>query len=85
MEEAFQKLVQGLCLVGNALNSFVHYALSLLGLDVPDYVIWFVTILMIILLVWKLGGAINKVILCVLIFIAVSQGLGILTPLLGWK
>jgi hypothetical protein len=49
----------------------------------PDYAITLSTIIFIILLLWKFGNAINKIILIALIFLLLSSLAGLAAPLLG--
>jgi len=88
LEDAIRQFMQGLSLIGNAMNTFIRYLFSLFGIDVPDTIIRIATLILTILLIWKLGESMNKIVLFILIFLAVSQLTGFLTPLLniaGWK
>jgi hypothetical protein len=49
----------------------------------PDYAITVSTIIFIILLLWKFGNTINKIILIALIFLLISSVAGLMTPMLG--
>jgi hypothetical protein len=78
-----EQLIRGLSMVSNAITQGVKYALSYIGLNLPDYAITLGTIIFIILLLWKFGNAINKIILIALIFLLLSSIAGLATPLLG--
>jgi cbb3-type cytochrome oxidase subunit 1 len=78
-----EQLIRGLSMVSNAITQGVKYALSYIGLNLPDYAITLGTIIFIILLLWKFGSAINKIILIALIFLLLSSIAGLATPLLG--
>jgi cbb3-type cytochrome oxidase subunit 1 len=70
-------------MVSNAITQGVKYVLSYIGLNLPDYAITLGTIIFIILLLWKFGNAINKIILIALIFLLLSSLAGLAAPLLG--
>jgi hypothetical protein len=78
-----EQLIRGLSMVSNAITQGVKYVLSYIGLNLPDYAITLSTIIFIILLLWKFGNAINKIILIALIFLLLSSLAGLAAPLLG--
>jgi len=78
-----EQLIRGLSMVSNAITQGVKYALSCIGLNLPDYAITVSTIIFIILLLWKFGNAINKIVLFALIFLLISSVAGLITPMLG--
>ena len=78
-----EQLIRGLSMVSNAITQGVKYILSYIGLNLPDYAITLSTIIFIILLLWKFGNAINKIILIALIFLLLSSLAGLAAPLLG--
>jgi hypothetical protein len=78
-----EQLIRGLSMVSNAITQGVKYMLSYIGLNLPDYAITLGTIIFIILLLWKFGNAINKIILIALIFLLLSSIAGLASPLLG--
>ena len=78
-----EQLIRGLSMVSNAITQGVKYVLSYIGLNLPDYAITLGTIIFIILLLWKFGSAINKIILIALIFLLLSSIAGLAAPLLG--
>ena len=78
-----EQLIRGLSMVSNAITQGVKYVLSYIGLNLPDYAITLGTIIFIILLLWKFGNAINKIILIALIFLLLSSLAGLAAPLLG--
>jgi hypothetical protein len=78
-----EQLFQGLSLVNKAITSGVQYVLGMLGLTVPDYAITIGTIILLILLLYKFGNAISKIVLIALIFLLLSSVSGLITPLFG--
>jgi hypothetical protein len=78
-----EQLIRGLSMVSDAITQGVKYILSYIGLNLPDYAITLSTIIFIILLLWKFGNAINKIILIALIFLLLSSLAGLAAPLLG--
>jgi hypothetical protein len=76
------QLLQGLGLLGNAVTSAVKAALAYFGLNIPDYATTLATIVFLILLLYKFGNAINKIILFALIFMLISSLAGLATPFL---
>jgi hypothetical protein len=78
-----EQLIRGLSMVSDAITQGVKYVLSYIGLNLPDYAITLSTIIFIILLLWKFGNAINKIILIALIFLLLSSLAGLAAPLLG--
>jgi len=77
-----QQFLQGLGLVGNAATSAIKATLAYFGLNVPDYAITLATIVFLILLIYKFGNAINKIVLFALIFLLISSAAGLATPFL---
>ena len=85
---AVRQIIQGVSLVGDAMNMLIRCFFLLFGIDVPDTIIRIATLIFIILIVWKVGESMNKILLLILVFLAISQLTGFLTPLLsmvGWK
>jgi hypothetical protein len=78
-----EQLLQGLSLVNKAITSGVQYVLGMLGLTVPDYAITVGTIILLILLLYKFGNAISKIVLIALIFLLLSSVSGLIAPLLS--
>ena len=78
-----EQLLQGLSLVNKAITSGVQYVFGILGLTVPDYAITVGTIIILILLLYKFGNAISKIVLIALIFLLLSSVSGLITPLLS--
>jgi hypothetical protein len=72
-----EQLIRGLSMVSDAITQGVKYLLSYIGLNLPDYAITLGTIIFIILLLWKFGSAINKIILIALIFCCSQASLGL--------
>ena len=78
-----EQLLQGLSLVNKAITSGFQYVFGMLGLTVPDYAITVGTIILLILLLYKFGNAISKIVLIALIFLLLSSVSGLITPLFG--
>ncbi|MEM2922479.1 MAG: hypothetical protein QXF26_09220 [Candidatus Bathyarchaeia archaeon] len=83
LEEAIRQLVQGVALIGNAINYFVRFILSLVGVDVPDLYLRIATIIIIVLALWKFSGAVSKVVVFALILLLISTAAGIGMQFLG--
>ena len=77
LEEAIRQLVQGVALIGNAINFFVRFILSLVGVDVPDLYLRIATIIIVILALWKFSGAVSKVAVFALILLLLSTAAGV--------
>lgn len=77
------QLLQGISLAGRAITSGIQYVLGLFGLSVPDYAITVGTIILLILLLYKFGNVVSKIVLFALIFLLLSSMAGLITPLLG--
>lgn len=75
------QLLQGIGTVGKALTSLIQYAFSLVGLEVPDYAVSLGTIIFLILLLYKFGNVISKIVLFALIFLLMSSAAGLIAPL----
>jgi len=78
-----EQLIRGLSMVSNAITQGVKYVLSYFGLNLPDYAITMGSIIFVILLLWKFGNAISKIILFALIFLLISSIAGLIQPFLG--
>jgi len=81
LEEAIRQLLEGLSLIGNAINVFVRFILSFFGVEVPDLYLRLATIVVVILTLWKLGSTVGKIVRIALIILLVSQAAGLLTDL----
>jgi hypothetical protein len=77
-----RQLVEGLGAVANAITSGIHYLLSQVGVDVPKPAIIVASIIFIILLLFKFGNVVNKIVLFALIFLLLSNLTGLLGALL---
>lgn len=73
-----RQLAEGLAAVANAITSGIRYLLLQAGIDVPPAAITVGSIIFIILLLYKFGGAINKIVLFALIFLLISNMAGLL-------
>jgi len=80
---AIQQVIQGVSLIGNAVVTLIRCLFAAFGIDVPDTIIRLATIIFIMLLVWKIGESMSKVVLIITLFLAVSLLTGFLTPLLN--
>jgi len=74
------QLLQGVGTVGRAITSAIQYALSSVGLEVPDYAISVGSIIFLILMLYKFGNVVNKIVLFALIFLLMSNLAGLFTP-----
>ena len=75
---ALEKLVQGVQLIGDGLTLLLTFALSLVGLDVPEVAIRIGTIILVVLTLWKLSGAVSKIVLYAMIFLLISLFAGLI-------
>ena len=78
---AIGDLIQGLSLIGNAVNFFIHSIFSLIGIDTPDTYIRIATIVAVLIVLWKAGSTINKIIFFGLVLLVLSQAAGLFTGL----
>jgi hypothetical protein len=82
LENAFSALLQALALLGNAITLFVKFIFSLVGIDLPDWIIQVAAIIVLLLTVLTLGRKLGKILLVLLVCILVSLGAGLLSGLL---
>jgi hypothetical protein len=78
---AIGDLIQGLSLIGNAVNFFIRSIFSLIGIDIPDTYIRVATIVAVLIVLWKAGSAMNKIIFFGLVLLVLSQAAGLFTGL----
>ncbi|MEM2534136.1 MAG: hypothetical protein QXK12_08965 [Candidatus Nezhaarchaeales archaeon] len=78
-----EQLIRGLSIVGNAITQGIKMLFGYVGLTLPDYAITLSTIIFLILILYKFGNAINKIILIALIFLLLSSCAGLFAPLFG--
>ena len=79
---ALEKIIQGVQLLGDGLASLIRIVLASLGVNVPDIAIRLAAIIIIILTLYKLGGAVSKIVLYVMIFLLISLFAGLI-PAVG--
>jgi len=79
---ALDKIIKGLQLLGDGLTMALVYILSAIGVQVPELAIRIGTIILMILLVWRLGNVVSKVVLYAMIFLLISLFAGLI-PALG--
>jgi len=77
-----RQLVEGLGAVANAITSGIRYLLMQAGIDVPQPAITVGSIILIILLLYKFGNVVNKIVLFALVFLLFSNMAGLLGLLL---
>lgn len=77
-----RQLVEGLGAVANAITSGIRYLLMQAGVDVPQPAITIGSIIFIILLLYKFGNVLNKIVLFALVFLLLSNMAGLLGVLL---
>jgi len=78
-----ERLIRGLSIVGNVITQGIKMLFGYVGLTLPDYAITLSTIIFLILILYKFGNAINKIILIALIFLLLSSCAGLFAPLFG--
>ncbi|MEM3361410.1 MAG: hypothetical protein QXV85_09445 [Candidatus Bathyarchaeia archaeon] len=77
-----KQLVEGLGAVANAITNGIRYLLMQAGVDVPQPAITVGSIIFIILLLYKFGNVVNKIVLFALLFLLLSNLAGLLGVLL---
>jgi len=77
-----RQLVEGLGAVANAITSGIRYLLMQAGIAVPQPAITVGSIILIILLLYKFGNVVNKIVLFALVFLLFSNMAGLLGLLL---
>ncbi|MGB9672081.1 MAG: hypothetical protein ACPLZY_02925 [Candidatus Norongarragalinales archaeon] len=77
-----KQLVEGFGAVANAITSGIRYLLMQAGVDVPQPAITVGSIIFIILLLYKFGNVVNKIVLFALVFLLLSNMAGLLGMLL---
>lgn len=77
-----RQLIEGLGAVANAITNGIRYLLIQVGVDVPQPAITVGSIILIILLLYKFGNVINKIVLFALVFLLLSNMAGLLGLLL---
>jgi hypothetical protein len=77
-----RQLVEGLGAVANAITSGIRYLLTQAGIDVPQPAITVGSIIFILLLLYKFGNVVNKIVLFALVFLLLSNMAGLLAPLI---
>jgi len=79
---ALDKIIRGLQLLGDGLTMALVYILSAIGVQVPEIAIRIGTIILMILLVWRLGNVVSKVVLYAMVFLLISLFAGLI-PAVG--
>ena len=74
---ALEMILRGIQLLGDGLTLLITYALAAIGIHVPRIAIQIGTIIVVTLLLWRLGNAVNKVVLYALIFLLISLFAGL--------
>ena len=78
--DALSMIIQGATMIGNAIVSIVLLIVGLVGVTVPDAWVRIFTIIVFLLLAWKLGSTAVKIVLALVI---VCLLLGFIAPYLG--
>jgi len=76
------QILKGLSLVGNAITQAIKGVFSYFGLNVPDSAITLATIIFLILIIYKFGNVVNKIVLFILIFLLLSSSAGLFSAIL---
>ena len=76
--EALLMIYQGIRLLGDGLTMLVQLALAALGLQVPDVAVRIAAVILVILLVWRLSGALSKIWVYALVFLLISLFAGLI-------
>jgi hypothetical protein len=77
------QFAQALRLLGDAFTGLLLYLFKIFGLEVPAAAVQLATVIFIALTIWKLGGAVSKVALLLLILLALGVGAGLLGGILS--
>ena len=80
--EALLMIYQGIRLLGDGVTMLIQLALAALGLQIPDIAIRIGSIILVILLVWKLSSALGKIWIYALVFLLISLFTGLI-PAIG--
>ena len=82
LTEALGMLIQGVRLVGDAVITIITIVLTSIGVEVPEIAIRIGAIILVILTLWKLSGAVSKIVLYAMMFMVISMFAG-LVPAMG--
>ena len=82
LAKALEMILQGVQLLGNGLTLLITYALTVIGIQVPQVAIQLGAITLVILFLWRLGNAVSKVVLYAMIFLLISLFAGLI-PAIG--
>jgi hypothetical protein len=82
LQTALTGILQGLGLLGNGIVYVIKFIFGIFGFDIPDWAISIATIVVLLLTVLAIGSKLNKIVLIILVFLAISTGTGLLTGLL---
>ena len=78
LTKALEMILQGVQLLGNGLTLLITYALAAIGIQVPQIAIQIGAIILVILLLWRLGNAVSKVVLYAMVFLLISLFAGLI-------
>ena len=75
---ALDKIIRGIQLLGDGITALIMFTLSAFGIQVPEVAIRIGTIILVILLIWRLGNAVSKIVLYAMIFLLISLFAGLI-------
>jgi len=75
---ALDKIIRGIQLLGDGLTILIRFMLAAIGIQVPEVAIRIGTIILVILLIWRLGNAVSKIVLYAMIFLLISLFAGLI-------
>mgnify|MGYP000480475854 CR=1 FL=1 len=81
--EALDKIIKGLQALGDGLTILIRFMLAAIGIQVPEIAIRIGTIVLVILLLWRLGNAVSKIVLYALIFLLISLFAGLVPAIIN--
>jgi hypothetical protein len=80
---ALMQIYSALATVGNAVAYLIQWGFTLVGIQVPDWMIKIAFILVLIFTLWKIGSTVGKIALVIIALLLITQGAGLLSNILG--
>jgi hypothetical protein len=79
---ALMQIYSALATVGNAVAYLIQWGFTLVGIQVPDWMIKIAFILVLIFTLWKIGSTVGKIALVIIALLLITQGAGLMSNLL---
>jgi len=80
---ALMQIYSALATVGNAVAYLIQWGFTLVGIQVPDWMIKIAFILVLIFTLWKIGSTVGKIALVIIALLLITQGAGLLSNILS--